>query len=224
MDLRICFRVREPRDVDLVLGQGMLRAGWDAHNLNAPGKFLVSAAQHTTPKRARAYLLTDQMVADTAARYANSRPGLDTESKRAILAANDLHSSTADNPADDTQIPDMSHSAGDRSGQSGADETLWLALCIAPDEGSRCRRADAPERDEPPRTLPPSGRARHGRPRRPGQPWPLARGHHRGAATVSDCLTVRLISRIARASARKRTNTPAETNTETITQRHTRAR
>ena len=31
MDLRICFRVREPRDVDLVLGQGMLRAGWDAH-------------------------------------------------------------------------------------------------------------------------------------------------------------------------------------------------
>ena len=43
MDLRICFRVREPRDVDLVLGQGMLRAGWDAHNLNAPGKFLVSA-------------------------------------------------------------------------------------------------------------------------------------------------------------------------------------
>ncbi len=30
MDLRICFRVREPRDVDLVLGQGMLRGGWDA--------------------------------------------------------------------------------------------------------------------------------------------------------------------------------------------------
>ncbi len=32
MDLRICFRVREPRDADLILGQGMLRAGWDAHN------------------------------------------------------------------------------------------------------------------------------------------------------------------------------------------------
>ena len=27
MDLRICFRVREPRDVDLILGQGMLRIG-----------------------------------------------------------------------------------------------------------------------------------------------------------------------------------------------------
>ena len=70
MDLRICFRVREPRDVDLILGQGMLRAGWDAHNLNAPGKFLVSAPGHDRPKRARAYLLTDQVVAETAAHYA----------------------------------------------------------------------------------------------------------------------------------------------------------
>jgi FtsK/SpoIIIE family len=51
MDLRICFRVREPRDVDLILGQGMLKAGWDAHNLNAPGKFLVSAPGHNpTPE------------------------------------------------------------------------------------------------------------------------------------------------------------------------------
>src|SRR5208283_2749674 len=50
MDLRICFRVREPRDVDLILGQGMLRAGWDAHNLNAPGKFLVSAPGHDRPQ------------------------------------------------------------------------------------------------------------------------------------------------------------------------------
>ena len=77
MDLRICFRVREPRDVDLVLGQGMLRAGWDAHNLNAPGKFLVSAPGHDRPKRARAYLLTDQVVTETAARYAAYRPPLD---------------------------------------------------------------------------------------------------------------------------------------------------
>lgn len=67
MDLRICFRIRERKDVDLVLGQGMLHAGWDAHNLNAPGKFLVSAPEHGTPKRARAYLLTDQVVAETAA-------------------------------------------------------------------------------------------------------------------------------------------------------------
>ena len=53
MDIRICFRVRERKDVDLVLGQGMLSAGWHAHTLNAPGKFLVSAPEHTTPRRAR---------------------------------------------------------------------------------------------------------------------------------------------------------------------------
>src|SRR5271165_3757098 len=87
MDLRICFRVRERKDVDLVLGQGMLRAGWDAHNLNAPGKFLISAPEHDTPKRARAYLLTDQVVADTGARYANNRPELDAESQRSIDSA-----------------------------------------------------------------------------------------------------------------------------------------
>ena len=41
MDVRICFRVRESKDVDLILGQGMLAAGWNAHTLNAPGKFRV---------------------------------------------------------------------------------------------------------------------------------------------------------------------------------------
>jgi S-DNA-T family DNA segregation ATPase FtsK/SpoIIIE len=49
MNLRICFRVRERRDVDLILGQGMLNAGWHAHTLNAPGKFLISSPEHDTP-------------------------------------------------------------------------------------------------------------------------------------------------------------------------------
>ena len=74
MDVRICFRVREAKDVELVLGQGMLRAGWNAQTLNAPGKFLVSSPENDSPKRARAYLLTDAVVAETAARYAGARP------------------------------------------------------------------------------------------------------------------------------------------------------
>jgi S-DNA-T family DNA segregation ATPase FtsK/SpoIIIE len=49
MNLRISFRVEEQRDVDLILGQGKLKAGWHAHKLNAPGKFLVSAPEHDTP-------------------------------------------------------------------------------------------------------------------------------------------------------------------------------
>ena len=86
-------------------------------------------------KRARAYLLTDQAVTETAARYATSRPGLDTESQHAIRAANDLRGSTVDGPAGYLQVPGVTYSAGDRSGRA-ADEELWLALCLAPDQGS----------------------------------------------------------------------------------------
>jgi hypothetical protein len=49
VDVRISFRVRERKDVELILGQGMLAAGWHAHTLNAPDKFLISAPEHDTP-------------------------------------------------------------------------------------------------------------------------------------------------------------------------------
>ena len=124
MDLRICFRVREPRDVNLVLGQGMLRAGWDAHNLNAPGKFLISAPGHDRPKRARGYLLTDQVVAATAVRYSNDRPRLDEASLRAIDSASRPDPPSAHN---EPAAPDSTDTV---------DNALWLALCQAPDEGT----------------------------------------------------------------------------------------
>ena len=53
-----------------------------------------------------------------------------------LLAANDHRDSTADGPAGDIRVPEVSDSAGDRSGPSGADEALWFALCLAPDEGT----------------------------------------------------------------------------------------
>jgi S-DNA-T family DNA segregation ATPase FtsK/SpoIIIE len=70
MDVRICLRVRERRDVDLILGQGALAAGWDAHALTLAGAFLLSDPEHTTPMRARARLITDAQIRDHAARYA----------------------------------------------------------------------------------------------------------------------------------------------------------
>ena len=63
----------------------MLKAGWNAHKLNAPGKFLVSAPEHDTPRRARAYLLTDEMVTQTAAWHSQIPRRLDDISRAAIL-------------------------------------------------------------------------------------------------------------------------------------------
>jgi FtsK/SpoIIIE family len=130
MDVRISFRVRERKDADLILGQGMLAAGWHAHTLNAPGKFLVAAAEHDTPKRARAYLITDQAVATTAATYAGFRPPLDAVSLQAL---------TQDHwpkrlPA--TLFPAPVSVDDDEDPDNAPEITLWAALVVAPPEGT----------------------------------------------------------------------------------------
>jgi len=73
MDIRICLRVREPRDADLILGQGALNSGWHAHKLTQPGEFLVTSPEHTSPERNRAYLITDERRNTHAARCARPR-------------------------------------------------------------------------------------------------------------------------------------------------------
>jgi DNA segregation ATPase FtsK/SpoIIIE-like protein len=135
MNIRISFRVEEQRDVDLILGQGKLKAGWYAHKLNAPGKFLVSAPEHDTPRRARAYLVTDDDVTAMVARYAATRPRLDSVSRRA-LATGTLP--PAPQPSSDHRAglddvdPDKSHAADE---QNDPDAILRRALSAAPAEG-----------------------------------------------------------------------------------------
>jgi S-DNA-T family DNA segregation ATPase FtsK/SpoIIIE len=73
MDVRICMRVREPRDADLILGQGSLNSGWHAHKLTQPGEFLISSPEHGTPERNRAFLLDDESRDRHTARYARPR-------------------------------------------------------------------------------------------------------------------------------------------------------
>jgi FtsK/SpoIIIE family len=129
MDVRISFRVRERKDVDLILGQGMLTAGWHAHTLNAPGKFLIAAAEHDTPKRARAYLLTDQAVEAAATYYADHRPPLDPISQRAA-EENDYPERLVVPLPTDTPFPAREEE------QDGPDVMLWAALVVAPPEGT----------------------------------------------------------------------------------------
>lgn len=133
MDVRISFRVRERKDVDLILGQGMLSAGWHAHTLNAPGKFLISAPEHDIPRRARAYLVTDQAVTATVARHAGQRPALDLVSQQAITERAQIrpdepaHLVGAEHEGMDGNSPDANPDA--------PESILWTALSLAPEEG-----------------------------------------------------------------------------------------
>jgi S-DNA-T family DNA segregation ATPase FtsK/SpoIIIE len=134
MDIRICFRVRERRDVDLILGQGMLSAGWQAHALNAPGKFLVSAPEHDTPRRARGYLVSDQAVSETAAHYADERPELDEVSRRAISTATEPEPVTE--PAGVSDPADACRPEPSQPEETTPEGALWLALCLASEDGA----------------------------------------------------------------------------------------
>jgi hypothetical protein len=107
MNLRICFRVRERRDVDLILGQGMLNAAWHAHTLNAPGKFLISSPEHDTPRRARI-------------------------SQDAIQPSDDPRAEW-DEGGTDANEEDQEPASGDTA---DAAELLWFALGMAPAEGT----------------------------------------------------------------------------------------
>jgi S-DNA-T family DNA segregation ATPase FtsK/SpoIIIE len=127
MDVRVSFRVRERKDVDLILGQGMLSAGWHAHTLNAPGKFLLSAPEHDVPRRGRAYLLTDEAVADAARRHYGIRTVLDEVSRTAIEEA---HAGVQLRAVSEPVTADTDE------GTNGPEAVLWAMLAGAPDEGT----------------------------------------------------------------------------------------
>src|SRR5262249_49757851 len=89
--------------------------------------------EHGTPRRARAYLLTDQAVADTAARYANGRPALDRVSQLAIEERAQI---PPDDPAHLGDATNRDYSGGSPDDTRGAPEAiLWAALSLAPPEG-----------------------------------------------------------------------------------------
>jgi S-DNA-T family DNA segregation ATPase FtsK/SpoIIIE len=110
MEVRICLRVRERRDVELILDKGMLAAGWNAHTLDAPGKFYLSAPGHDTPRRARGYLLTGDDLTAAIERGAAHRPTLAT-----VAAADPVPL-----PAEPIHDPEV---------------TLWTALLHAGPDG-----------------------------------------------------------------------------------------
>jgi S-DNA-T family DNA segregation ATPase FtsK/SpoIIIE len=125
MDVRICLRVREPRDTDLILGQGSLNSGWHAHKVTRPGEFLISDPEHGTPERNRAYLVDDERRDQHAARYARPRPVLPAP-------VPDDRWTTPEPPRD---APDGPPRGNDRDNRPRPETALWDALVDAGPEG-----------------------------------------------------------------------------------------
>ncbi|MGH8878927.1 MAG: FtsK/SpoIIIE domain-containing protein, partial [Stackebrandtia sp.] len=140
MDIRICLRVRERRDVDLILGQGTLAAGWHAHTLDAPGKFLLSTPEHLNPRRARAYLLTDNDVSIIATRHQPNRPLLDPLSQIAAQDHNAARPALPIVPAPRTAMDEQATATADHP--APADDphlALSISLRRAPGHGLSVR-------------------------------------------------------------------------------------
>jgi S-DNA-T family DNA segregation ATPase FtsK/SpoIIIE len=121
MDVRICLRVREPRDTDLILGQGSLNSGWHAHKLTQPGEFLISDPEHATPERNRVYLITDETREQHAARFGRSPAPLPAPVPNAPW--------TAPEPPQAGDVPKP------RTHRPDPETALWAALGDAGAEG-----------------------------------------------------------------------------------------
>jgi DNA segregation ATPase FtsK/SpoIIIE, S-DNA-T family len=115
MDVRICLRVAERRDAELILDKGTRAAGWHPETLDAEGKFLLRDPEHQIPRPTRAYLIRDLDVDDHALYWSIRRP---------LLPDRTRHTTTTT-----TTAPTGPPPAPDPIDQ------LWTALTNAPEEG-----------------------------------------------------------------------------------------
>ena len=122
MDVRICLRVRERRDTDLILGQGSFNAGWHAHALTRPGEFLVSDPEHAKPERARAYLIDDDAVASHVRDHGIGQLATGTDPQE-----------SASVPPDWPQT--RGYAPGPAEVHGNPEATLWAALVAAGPRG-----------------------------------------------------------------------------------------
>jgi S-DNA-T family DNA segregation ATPase FtsK/SpoIIIE len=137
MDMRICLRVRERRDTDLILGQGSYAAGWHANALSKPGEFLISAPEFTVPERARGYLITDTQAARHATRHARpARPGAGTGPPGTPGPGTRQTAGTPGTPQEAGQpAPHTEARTGRPETAQGPLEALSAALGAAPEAG-----------------------------------------------------------------------------------------
>lgn len=149
MAIRVCLGVSERRDTDLILDRGAWAAGWRADLLDAPGKMLLRDPEHTIPRPARGYLITDENVSGTATDYAAAQPAIPIPytpddpyhenpkpSLNTIREGDRRDTGTGSNGNSGSGYSSADSSVGDSSQRDIAPlDRLWEALQEAPAEG-----------------------------------------------------------------------------------------
>jgi FtsK/SpoIIIE family len=85
LTVRVCLRVTEPADGELILGRGKARQGYRPDLLDAPGKLLAwDPPDHTRPIPAKAYTLDRQRIRRIVTGAQEPVPELDPDSTAAL--------------------------------------------------------------------------------------------------------------------------------------------
>jgi DNA segregation ATPase FtsK/SpoIIIE, S-DNA-T family len=85
LTVRVCLRVTEPADGELILGRGKAKQGYRPDLLDAPGKLLAwDPPDHTRPVPAKAYTLDRSRIRRIVAGAQDPVPALDPDSAAAL--------------------------------------------------------------------------------------------------------------------------------------------
>jgi S-DNA-T family DNA segregation ATPase FtsK/SpoIIIE len=87
--VRIGLHCSETGTINVILGAGAQGKGWRLDELRHKGSFMIKSREHAQPRAARAYYITDQMIADMVNRWAPECPTLDDLSASAFREAYD---------------------------------------------------------------------------------------------------------------------------------------
>ncbi|HEX8134403.1 MAG TPA: FtsK/SpoIIIE domain-containing protein [Actinomycetes bacterium] len=149
LTVRVCLRVTEPADGELILGRGKAKQGYRPDLLDAPGKLLVwDPPDHTRPVPAKAYTLDRGRIRQLVSGAYNPVPELDADSA-AALAERDapdqppperetaLEGRTTPARPERSQVPDRPPAVIEDAGDGDPRAALWAALHAAGPRGAK---------------------------------------------------------------------------------------
>jgi hypothetical protein len=94
--VRIGLSCSETGTINVILGAGAQGKGWRLDELQHKGSFMIKSREHAHPRAARAYYITDQMIADMVNRWAGEITTLDEMSATAFDEAYNAEPETED--------------------------------------------------------------------------------------------------------------------------------